>query len=190
MKIRATGFGCVILVVALVCGVSWVLQAQSPAEDRKAAKAKAEAEAVEKARTSVATARDRAEVMHNVYASTLETMHRHYFHNNRAVLPARALEDVFEDVEQDLKISARWISVNTKPMSVEHEPKDPFERRAVSAIAGGKDSYEAVEDGFYRRAGAIPLGAGCVSCHTTPFLPPSKTQKFAALIIRVPVHAE
>ena len=35
-------------------------------------------------------ARERARLLHDVYATTLEVMHRYYFQKEKAVLPARA----------------------------------------------------------------------------------------------------
>jgi hypothetical protein len=139
---------------------------------------------------SVARARENAKLMHNVYASTLDVMHHHFFRNNKAVLPARALEDVFADVEAQSKVKAKWIAVNTKAMSINHEPKSDFEKKAAAAIGAGKSEFEAVEDGYYRRAAAIPLGSGCVTCHTGLFAGTPKTQRFAGLVISVPVKKE
>lgn len=141
-------------------------------------------------RVSIDVARDRAKVMHDVYSSTLDVMHHRYFHGERAVVPARALEDVFSDLKEQTKMEARWISVNMNAMSVDHEPKTEFEKRAAREIANGEKSVEVVEDGYYRRAGAIPLTGGCVSCHGGFFKPPSKTPKFAGLIISVPLKEE
>ncbi len=136
---------------------------------------------------SVAAARQQARLMHNIYASTLDTMHHHFFRRDRAVLPARALEDVFADMEKLSNVKAKWISVNTKAMSVNHEPKSDFEKKAAEAIASGKEEFERVEDGYYHRAGAIPLDSGCVSCHTGFFSKTPNTPRFAGLVISVPV---
>lgn len=136
---------------------------------------------------SVATARQNAKVMHNIYAATLETMHHHYFRVNRAILPARALEEVFEEIESQSKVKTKWIAVNTKAMSINHEAKSAFEKKAAAAIAAGKGEFELVEDGYYRRAAAIPLGAGCVRCHTGHFGGEPKSPRFAALVISVPI---
>ncbi|HYH63188.1 MAG TPA: DUF3365 domain-containing protein [Urbifossiella sp.] len=141
-------------------------------------------------RVSVAQARDRAKLMHEVYAATLDSMHHHFFRRDRAVLPARALEDVFAQVGRRTGVEAKWIAVNTPAMTVDHEPKTAFEKRAAAAIAAGKDAYEQLEDGVYRRAGAIPLGNGCVSCHTRSLTTPDKTPRFAGLVISVPVKGE
>ncbi len=142
--------------------------------------------AVEK--ITVAEARERAKLMHKIYATTLDVMHQHYFKRDRAVLPARAMEDVFAGVEKKANFKAEWISVNTKAMSVHHEPRTDFEQAAAKAIAAGKGEYEIVENGVYRRAGAIPLGTGCVSCHTGFFSRTPQTNLFAGLIISVPVQ--
>ncbi|WP_010583752.1 c-type heme family protein [Schlesneria paludicola] len=141
-------------------------------------------------RLAVDVAKDRALVMHQIYSATLDVMHRHYFHANKSVLPARAMEDVFADVAKETSSNARWISVNTKPMSVDHEPKTDFERKAAREIAAGKSEFSSIEDGYYRRAGAIPLTAGCIGCHSGFFNDPSKTPRYAALIISLPVRDE
>lgn len=141
-------------------------------------------------RVSVAVARERATVMHDIYASTLHVMHQRYFHSNRSVLPARAMEDVFAEMARKSKAKARWISVNTKAMSVDHEPEDEFEKQAAAAIAGGKETFELVEKGSYRSASAVPLGAGCVSCHTGFFAGAPKSARFAGLVISIPIDEE
>lgn len=139
-------------------------------------------------RVSVAVARDRAKVMHDVYSATLGTLHHRYFHGDRATVPARAMEDVFAEIKRNSKVESRWISVNTKAMSLDHDPKTDFEKRAAQEIADGKTEVEVVEDGYYRRAGAIPLGGGCLSCHEGLFRSTAKVQRFAGLVISVPVQ--
>ncbi|HYH68557.1 MAG TPA: hypothetical protein VD866_27945, partial [Urbifossiella sp.] len=64
-------------------------------------------------RVSVAVARDRAGTMHEVFADTLEVIHRHYFRRDGAVLPSRALEDVFNRMDRRSGVRAKWIAVNT-----------------------------------------------------------------------------
>lgn len=140
-----------------------------------------------RAGVTVAEARAQAKLMHGIYAATLDTMHHHFFRRDRSVLPARAMEDVFDEMERRSGIRAGWISVNTKAMSVHHEPKNDFEKQAARAIAAGKAEYELVEKGYYHRAEAIPLGGACVSCHTGFFSKAPQTQRFAGLVISVPI---
>jgi len=136
---------------------------------------------------SVAVARERAQLMHRIYAATLDVMHDRYFHDSRAVVPARAMEDVFAEMSRQSQVEARWISVNTRAMSLSHEPQNEFEKAAAKEIAAGKEEYELVENGYYRRAGAIPLASGCVNCHAGFFKEPPKSPRFAGLVISVPV---
>lgn len=136
---------------------------------------------------SVAVARERASLMHEIYTTTLDVMHHRYFRSERTIVPARAMEDVFAEMQRTSKTEARWIAVNLKAMSLNHEPGTAFEKRAAQEIAEGKTDVETVEDGFYRRAGAIPLGVGCIGCHEGVFRLPSKEPKFAALVISIPV---
>ena len=139
-------------------------------------------------RVSIAVARERAAMLHITYAATLDTIHRYYFRKNQAVLPARAMEDVFSEVAKHSKAKARWISVNTKPMSVDHEPEGEFEKQAAAEIAAGKEKYEVVEKGYLRSASSIPLGSGCLSCHAvSTFAPPPKGPRYAGLVISVPI---
>jgi hypothetical protein len=137
---------------------------------------------------SLETARDRARLLHEVYVSTLDTVHRYYFDANRAVLPARSMEDIFAEVKSQTRVEARWIAVNTPAMSVHHEPRTEFEKQAAEAIAAGKPSYEQVEREFYVRAGAVSLGSGCVNCHTGFGRNVGEKPRFAGLVIRIPIQ--
>jgi hypothetical protein len=145
---------------------------------------------VAKSRNAVEKARDRAENMHEVYEATLEMLHHRYFHRDRSLLPARAMEDIFADMKRRTNVDARWISVNTKAMNIDHEPKSDFEKQAAKEIAGGKPAFETVDSDVYRRATAIPLKAGCVGCHAGAFAASSKTPRFAGLVISVPLSEE
>ena len=141
-------------------------------------------------RVSVAVARDRARLTHDIYASTLHMLHHRYFHKDRSIIPARALEDVFADMARQSKVKARWISVNTPPMSIDHEPQSQFEKQAATEIGAGKEEFELVENGYYQRAAAIPLTGGCVGCHAGFFAGPPKSPRYAGLVISVPVTEE
>lgn len=178
---------------AVILCVTFALNADPSGSTTKGTpekKANADAQTNAARLAKVAEARAQAKLMHNIYAATLETMHQHYFRREQPVLPARALEDVFSEVARHSNVRAGWISVNTRAMSIQHEPKTEFEKNAAKAIAAGKGEWELVEEGVYRRAGAIPLGAGCVSCHTGFFSKTPQTQRFAGLVISVPISAD
>lgn len=137
---------------------------------------------------AVGAARDRAKLMHDIYAATLEVLHHRYFHGDRATVPARAMQDIFREIERQSKTEARWIAASMKPMSIDHEPRSAFEKRAATKIAAGTEEVEEVGDGFYRRAGAIPLRDGCIGCHAGLFKTAGKKPQFAGLVISVPLH--
>ncbi|MGE0755942.1 MAG: DUF3365 domain-containing protein [Pirellulaceae bacterium] len=141
-------------------------------------------------RLSLEAARDRARLMHDIYAATLDAIHHRYFHGDRAVVPARAMEDVFRDMEWRTNTKSRWIGASFAPMSITHEPKTDFEKVAAHKIARGEEAVETIEEGYYRRAGSISLNQGCVSCHGGLFAANSTTPKFAGLIISIPVDKQ
>jgi hypothetical protein len=137
---------------------------------------------------SVAQARERATLTHQLYSATLDTMHQSYFINERAAVPARVMESMFTEVERRENIKARWIAVNARAMSVDHEPKTDFEKQAAEEIASGKVAYERVENGVYQRAGSISLmNHGCLTCHVG-FGKKNTKDRFAGLIISIPVN--
>jgi hypothetical protein len=73
-------------------------------------------------------------------------------------------------------------------MSVHHEPRTEFEKKAAEAIAAGKSSYERTEQGVYLRAGAVPLASGCVNCHMGFSRSAGEKPRFAGLVIRIPIQ--
>jgi hypothetical protein len=152
--------------------------------------AEASAEQTPAVRLTVAAARERAQLMHQIYTATLDAMHHYYFHANKAVIPARAMEDVFAEVAHASQTTARWIAVNTKAMSIDHEPETEFEKAAAAELAAGKPAFESVEGDTFRRATPIPLTAGCVGCHTGAFSKPTSLPRVAGLVISIPVQKE
>ncbi|MBI1313042.1 hypothetical protein GC176_17265 [bacterium] len=149
---------------------------------------RAESDSDDIPRVSLDVARDRARLLHDVYLSTLDVIHHRYFHADRAVIPARAMEDIFKDMQRASHIEAHWIAVNLKAMSVDHEPETDFEKHSVRRIKAGDREVEAVDNGYYRRTVAIPLAGGCVNCHDGFFRAASPTTKYAGLVISVPVR--
>lgn len=179
----------------LTAGFLWglyALQAESPQDSKteKPEAANVQAKPDTTPRVSLEVAKEKAALLHQVYASTLDIVHRHFFRNDRAILPARAVEDIFEDVERETKIESRWIAVNTKAMSVNHEPETEFEDFVAKELTDGKELVEKVEDGFYRSATPVPLGSKCVGCHTGVFSAPPKSPRMAGLIISIPILKE
>jgi predicted small secreted protein len=176
---------CLILGFAATAVVCWVgvLGFFQPVSSASAAEPRARLDES----PAVVAARERAALTHVIYATTMEMLHRHYFRRGQAILPARAMEDIFAEVAEQTKVEGSWIAVNTKAMSIHHEPKTDFEKQAATAIAAGQERFETVDKDFLRIARPIPLGEGCVNCHTGMFRGPSKTPRFAGLIVTVPL---
>lgn len=140
-------------------------------------------------RVEFSVARDRAELLHDVYSSALHAIHQRYFHLDRATVPAKALEDVFEDMQGRRDIHAKWISASFTPMNIDHKPKTEFEKMASRKISRGEPVVEVIEDGWYRRAGAISMNGHCVNCHAG-HLQDSPSKRFGGLVISIPIKNE
>lgn len=138
---------------------------------------------------AITDARARAKLLQNVYTTTLEVIHKHYFRREGAVLPARAMDDVFAAMSASTGDAANWISVNTKAMNIDHEPASAFEKEAAAQLAAGKDEYEVVGKRVYRRAVPIPLHSRCVGCHTKMFDEQPKSPRMAGLVISISLPA-
>ncbi len=137
---------------------------------------------------SLAEARRRAELLHEVYEATLQIMHRRYFREDqKTTVPSKALDDVFYRVSLRSKVKARWIAVNARAMSIDHAPKDVFEKQAARRFVAGESSPETVENGLYRRAGRITLFGSCIKCHA-PAPMNQNVRRYAGLVISMPIQ--
>ncbi len=175
------------LAILLAGSATMVGLADPPQANDAPAAADDSAAKAEQPKMSVTQARARAKLLHRVYSSTLDVIHHRYFRDDRATVPARALEEVFEQLAKEERIEAKWIVVNAKEMSIDHKPKTEFDRKAVKAISSGEETYEEVKEGWYRRAGAISLmNRGCLGCHLQ-FGSSAKKERFAGLVIEIPV---
>jgi len=180
--------GAIALVLSGVCQFTPAAEGDESVVEAKSSVSKVPEESTKA--VSPAMARDRARTMYRIYASTLDVLHDHYFHINRAVLPARAMEDIFSDVAGQSGVKTRWIAVNAKAMSVDHEPADDFEKEAAQRIAAGEKEVEQLKPDMYRYVGSIPLHENCVQCHMGTFSNPPKKPRFAGLVISIPTVGE
>ncbi len=137
--------------------------------------------------SSADEARGRAKLLHETLHGTLQYMHREYFREGeKLAIPAATMKNVFRDLEATRGVKVRWMAVNARAMSVDHEPADAFEKEAAAAIGEGKEFHEAVEDSTYRYVGAIALHAECLKCH----LPARRDNKprAAGVAISLPIR--
>lgn len=178
MKVRS------LLLVGIFCMTAILVNVTVTCSDEPPGTNSAKADGNE---LSVEVARDRAHIMHDIYSATLDVLHHRYFHRDRAIIPARVMHEIFDEIEQTSNVEARWISASMKAMSLDHQPKSDFEKKAAKAIATGTQHLEVIENGYYRRATAIPLAAGCVGCHGGLSRQQTDTPKFAGLVISLPI---
>ncbi len=169
---------------AIFCGLSWSMQSRADAPDDSEPKdAKKHVSEL-----TVDEARRQAKLLHSTYEATLHTVHREYFSEaGRTPIPARVLEDVFYWVDEETHGETRWIAVNTEAMSIEHNPKSEFEKAAAKVLATGEEEFEQVDNGMYRRAGAITLFASCLKCHESSLTQLRTKKRVAGLVINIPV---
>ena len=179
--------GC--LAICLICLISLISAAAENGLQKKKTADKKKAPGI----TSLAAkplpleqARQRARLLHDIYESTLLTMHRHYFEpDKQRVIPSRALEDVFYTGQRRWGVTARWRAVSAQAMNIDHKAKTAFEKAAVRALAAGKKRHEEVRNGTYRMAAPIVLFANCIGCHTT-----RRRNPVAGLVLSLPVKSE
>lgn len=137
----------------------------------------------------VQEARVRALMLQEAVQGALQIMHRDFFDpDDRDRIPSASLEDMFKVMEETWGVELHWLGVNAKTMDTDHKPRDDFERAAVTALAGGAEEFEAVEEGTLRHVSAVLLHNTCLKCHV-----PQRTtlqDRVAGLAIRMPLRPE
>jgi hypothetical protein len=132
-------------------------------------------------------ARSRARLLHETMHATLHIVHLRYYREDEALpLPAHTLKTVFRELDSRQNVKFHWLVVEGQAMNKDHKPRDEFEKNAAKALAEGKDEFELVENGVYRRAGPITLSGECLKCHV-----PDRTSledRSAGLVIRMPIE--
>ena len=139
-----------------------------------------------KSNLSAEEARQRARLLHGTIHDTLQVVHARYFREGeRLAIPAAAMRDVFDTIEDRDGVTLRWLVVDGSAMNVDHRPQDAFEKEAAAALASGKPEHEQASGGVYRYAGPITLRAECLKCH----LPSrsSNKERTAGLLISMPL---
>ncbi len=143
----------------------------------------------ESPRVSESAARRQAEILHGAIHATLQVVHHRYYEEDEGLpLPAAAMQEVFADLEEELRIKLRWLAVEGQAMNTDHKARTPFEHEAAKALRSGKSSYEESAEGVYRRAGPISLTSHCLKCHV-PDRKSTETRT-AGLIIAIPIEGK
>lgn len=135
---------------------------------------------------NVTEARGRARLLHEMIHGALQVMHRDFFREDEGLkIPSKSLEDVFSELHGTYGVKVDWMAVNAEPMSIDHKPKDGFEKDAAGALATGEEVFDLVEGNSYRFAGRIRLASQCLKCHV-----PNRTsnkERAAAVVITIPL---
>jgi len=114
------------------------------------------------------------------------THHRYYKEDEGLELPAATMAEVFKDLEEEHQLKLRWLVVEGQAMNSDHLAQDDFERAAVQSLLAGKKVHESLENGYYRRAGAITLSNVCLKCHVPDRR--DTRNRTAGLVISIPVR--
>ena len=94
---------------------------------------------------TVPEARRQTKLLHDTYIATLHTVHRNYFDKDeREIIPARAMKEVFRQIDAETGGKTRWIAVNTPAMNIDHNPQEGFEKDAARELKQGKHEFERV----------------------------------------------
>lgn len=173
----------ILMVFALVLSVG---PAQEPEVVEPETKGAAE-NSLPTAPISVDEARRQAEVLHTAMHAALQTVHHRYYREDAGLpIPAAVLDEIFAEVQSERGIQLRWLAVEGQAMNTDHKARTPFEQEAVKALKSGKLAHEEVDEGVYRRAGAVTLTNHCLKCH----VPDRKStqNRTAGLIVAIPMR--
>lgn len=185
-------FWATILIGIIVTSVAMTADRQGKTSNQSTASGKPEGSNARRTdkRVSIEVARARAKLTHTICCAMLDVIHDNYFRHERSVVPSVAMEDAFPTINELENISLRWVTVNGKTMNVDHDPKTDFEKNAAKAISAGKNDFETVEKGIYRRGKGISLmNNGCLTCHLG-FGSSGKIDRFSGLIVSIPIIEE
>lgn len=135
---------------------------------------------------TVAEARSRAYLLHELIHDTLHVVHRDFFDADESVsIPSHSFEDVFEGIERVYGVKIKWLAVDARAMNIDNKPKTEFDHRAVKALTQGNKHFDELENQTYRFAGRIHLASQCLKCHLSSRS--NNNARSAGLILSMPV---
>ena len=117
---------------------------------------------------SLEEARRTVSLLHDVYLTTLRHVHRRFpVSAGQPVVAALVIRDIQKELSSRGPVRSRFLAVDTRAMNPDHNPKDDFEREAVSALRRGSSRVEAIDGDQLRVATTVSLGGDCFPCHAT-----------------------
>lgn len=140
-------------------------------------------------RSTVSEARRQAKLLHAAMHATLHLMHQQLYREDEGLpIPAAVVDDIFEDIEREEQVKLQWLVVEGQAMNTDHIAKTDFEEQAVSALKSGKESFEEVTAGMFRRAAPVVLSNQCLKCHVPDRR--STENRIAGMIVSIPIIEE
>jgi hypothetical protein len=138
---------------------------------------------------SLEVARGQARLLHETIHTTLRIVHRQYYREDeKLMLPAAAMRNVFDELARREKVELRWLAVTAHPVNVDHSARTEFEKEAVAALSEGAPRYERATNGVFHHVGTIALTADCLKCHMPNRT--STTERVAGLVIAIPYQGK
>ena len=115
----------------------------------------------------LAQARRTVELLNDVYVNSVVLTHGTYVKDRGSVPAATVARQVFAAMAKKGWPETRWLATTGRPFNPDHNPRDPFEQDAVTALKRGEARFERVEEGQLRVATLVPLvDKSCQMCHT------------------------
>jgi hypothetical protein len=141
-----------------IAGLAATAAVHSHAQENKAAKP---------VKMTVAQARQTIDMLNDAYVTAVVVTHSTYVKDRATPAAAVVARKLFAAMESKGWPQTRWLNTTGRPFNPDSNPKDQFERDAVTALKKGQPKFERIEDGKLRVATLIPLvDKSCQMCHT------------------------
>jgi len=115
----------------------------------------------------LAQAQQTVDMLNDVYVNAVVLTHGTYVKDRGTVAAATVARQVFEAMAKKGWPETRWLATTGRAFNPAHNPKDAFEREAVTALKKGEARFERIENGKLRVATLVPLvDKSCQMCHT------------------------
>lgn len=109
-------------------------------------------------------------MLDDIYKTVVVFITQHYVKDEKSLPAGTAAIKLFAAIEKKGWHKVRLVDASGEPLEEKNTAKDAFERKAVKALKGGKNSYEEIirKDGkpYLRSATPIPVVLQkCTMCH-------------------------
>lgn len=142
--------------VALILAGGWAARSQA-----------ADVDPAKPVKMPLAQARQTVDMLNDLYVNSVVLTHGTYVKDRGTVAAATVARQVFEAMARKGWPETRWLATTGRAFNPAHNPKDAFEKDAVTALKKGEPRFERIENGKLRVATLVPLvDKSCQMCHT------------------------